>query len=163
MKEFLCEAKPDIEFSSECCELSKKRPMREFAREINADLEITGERKSEGGIRATSHSSCFEEKAGADKYMPLFFWNNETKEYYKETEGIVYSDCYEVYGLKRTGCAGCPFALGIKEELSIMKKYEPNLHKACVNIFGDSYRLTRDYRKYAKMQRKRRAENEQDG
>lgn len=73
--------------------------------------------------------------------MPLFFWNDETKQWYKEHEGIRYSDCYEVWGMKRTGCTGCPFNSRIGIDLDMIQKYEPNMYKACMNVFGESYRL----------------------
>ena len=60
------------------------------------------------------------------------------------------SDCYCVYGLKRTGCAGCPFGQNFEEELRIMKEYEPKLFIAANNIFGASYQYTRMYKEYSK-------------
>lgn len=152
LKEFMIESKPDFQMSAMCCQKSKKEPLISFQRSIGADLLITGERKSEGGQRA-SKKSCFENSHGIDHFMPLFFWNDETKKFYKEFAGIRYSDCYEVYGLKRTGCVGCPFARDIKNELEILKKYEPNLYNACVNIFGQSYRFTNDFEKYKKQRK----------
>lgn len=53
----------------------------------------------------------------------------------------MYSDCYEVWGMKRTGCVGCPFDSRIGDELKTIKKYEPQLYKACMNVFGASYEL----------------------
>ena len=93
------------------------------------------------------HKSCFEDgKNGKiDKYMPLFFWNYETKQYYKESEGIRYSDCYEVWGFKRTGCVGCPFNSNAGYELRIAKEYEPRLYEACIKVFGESYRLSDEF------------------
>ena len=73
--------------------------------------------------------------------MPLWWWSNDVKAVYKQTEGIRYSDCYEVYGMKRTGCVGCPFNLNIAKELQAMYEYEPRLFKACMNVFGQSYEL----------------------
>lgn len=132
-----------IKISDMCCKKSKKNPFYKYMKDLKADLSITGERQCEGGIRASSHKTCFEEGThhGYDKFMPLFFWSDETKEYYKKTEGIVYSACYEVWGMKRTGCVGCPFNSKLKEDLELIAKYEPNMYKACLNIFGESYRL----------------------
>ena len=61
------------------------------------------------------------------------------------TQGIRYCDCYEVWGMKRTGCCGCPFNSKVHYDLEIMKKYEPTLYKACLNVFGESYRLMDEF------------------
>lgn len=133
----------NIAVSRDCCTYSKKKPLTQFQNEHDIDLAVTGERKSEGGQRAIIHKSCFEENNnGIDKYMPLFWWSNETKQIFKETEGIRYSDCYEVYGMKRTGCCGCPFNLNIADDLQAMYEYEPRLFKACMAVFGQAYELT---------------------
>ena len=39
------------------------------------------------------------------------------------------------------------------QELEIIKKYEPNLYKACINIFGKSYEYTKQYRDYCAKKR----------
>lgn len=131
----------DIHVSKKCCDVSKKKPAHQYYKTIGADLVITGERRSEGGQRATSHKDCFERGKDINKYMPLFFWNDKTKQWYKEHEGIQYSDCYEIWGMQRTGCVGCPFNSRVGAELDVIHEYEPNMYKACLNVFGDSYRL----------------------
>lgn len=132
-----------IAVSRECCTYSKKAPLIKFQQENGIDLVVTGERKAEGGQRAIIHKSCFEENNhGFDKYMPLFWWADETKADFKAAEGIRYSDCYEVYGMKRIGCVGCPFNLNVADELQAMYEYEPRLFKACMNVFGQAYELT---------------------
>lgn len=77
--------------------------------------------------------------------MPLLFWTDEVKQLYKDYFGLRYSDCYEVYGLRRTGCVGCPFAKNLWQELEIMKKYEPQCFKLCMNVFGESYKLRKEF------------------
>ena len=54
------------------------------------------------------------------EYDKCYFCQNY-KEEYECFFNIVHSDCYLVYGLKRTGCAGCPFAKGFEDELEIIK------------------------------------------
>jgi 3'-phosphoadenosine 5'-phosphosulfate sulfotransferase (PAPS reductase)/FAD synthetase len=133
----------DIAISKKCCDVSKKQPLMKYLKENGIDLDVTGERKAEGGMRSGKHKSCFEtHKDGLDKFMPLWWWSDETKADFKRTEGIRYSDCYEVYGMKRTGCCGCPFSLNIAEELRIMCQYEPELYNACMKVFGLAYELT---------------------
>lgn len=137
-----------ILISDKCCDYSKKKPINKYCREVGCDLVITGERKAEGGARSYAHESCFEKarRYRWDKFMPLFFWTDEVKKAYKEHEGIIYSECYEKYGMTRTGCVGCPFNSNANEDLRIMKKFEPNLLKACMNVFGTSYRLMDEFK-----------------
>ena len=110
-------------------------------------MQVVGVRRAEGGIRATQYSTCFT-PGEVDQFRPLFFWSDEDKAEYESFCGVVHSDCYTVYGMKRTGCAGCPFNSRWEEELEIIKQYEPKLYKAAINIFGESYEYTRKYRKF---------------
>lgn len=133
----------NIMVSEKCCDVSKKKPIYIYISENKIDLNVTGERNAEGGQRALRHKSCFESKNhGVDKYMPLWWWSDSAKAIFKATEGITYSDCYEVYGMKRTGCCGCPFNLDIAKDLQAMYQYEPQLYKACMSVFGEAYELT---------------------
>ena len=100
-----------------------------------------------------AYKNCFTENEGeCDDYRPLFWYMNEDKEDYENYYGVTHSDCYTKYGLKRTGCAGCPFNRNFEEELDIIKTYEPKLFKAVNNIFGDSYEYTRKYKEFCKKQ-----------
>lgn len=133
----------DIKISPRCCNYSKKLPIKKYMRINKIDLNVTGERKAEGGQRACSHSSCFEiHKDGIHKFMPLWWWSDEVKKVFKFIEGIRYSDCYEIYGMKRTGCCGCPFNPNIADDLQAMFQFEPRLFNACMNVFGLAYELT---------------------
>ena len=128
--------------SSKCCDVSKKKPMHDYKRKHNIDLTVTGERKAEGGTRSTVNKSCFSQRKDGDKFMPLFWWTDYIKANFISTENIKLSDCYTVYGLKRTGCVGCPFGRYTQDELNVMRKYEPQLFKACINVFGKGYALS---------------------
>lgn len=134
-----------IKVSCKCCDYSKKKPIHTYIHTYCIDLNVTGERKAEGGQRASQHKSCFEQQKRIDKYMPLWWWSNETKQIFKETEGICFSDCYEIYGMKRTGCCGCPFNLNIADDLQAMFEFEPRLFIACMNLFGQAYELTDNF------------------
>jgi hypothetical protein len=48
---------------------------------------------------------------------------------------VMHSKCYSDYGLKRTGCAGCPFSRDFEKELEIIQKNEPKLYKAVTAVF----------------------------
>lgn len=149
LKEFLIENPPTFSIANVCCKYAKKDVAHKLLSEFQYDLNIVGVRKAEGGVRAGSYKSCFDENGeGYDNYRPLFWYKNSDKEEYKVAYCVEYSKCYTEYGLPRTGCAGCPFGNGFEEELKIIEKYEPKLFKAVNNIFGDSYEYTRAYRSF---------------
>lgn len=151
LKEFLIENPPTFPISNVCCKYAKKDVSHKLINEFQYDLNIIGVRKAEGGVRATSYKTCFDENGdGYDNYRPLFWYKNSDKEHYKMAYCIEYSKCYTEYGLKRTGCAGCPFGRDFEEELKVIEKYEPKLFKAVNNIFADSYEYTRKYREFYK-------------
>ena len=135
----------NYKISDLCCAKSKKAPLHKFQKEIAADLTVTGERKAEGGQRSFIHTSCFEQQKDIDKFMPLFWWEDDVKAEFKRVEKIRYSDCYEKYGMRRTGCCGCPFNLNIQDDLQAMFEHEPQLFKACMTVFGESYRLMDEF------------------
>ncbi len=144
---------PDFPISNKCCEYAKKKPAKQFIKEIGADIEITGIRKSEGSVRSANYKSCFSESKskGCDTYRPIFWYTDGDKRDYEAFYGVTHSRCYTEYGLKRTGCVGCPFNPRITEELEIIQKYEPKLYMAAANIFGKSYEYTKKYRDFVKM------------
>ena len=74
--------------------------------------------------------------------------SDRDKDWYKESYGLRYSDAYEVYGMKRTGCCGCPISYRATEDLELIRPHEPNLVKAAWNVFGDSYRYRQKYREF---------------
>lgn len=153
MLDFIKEYPPDFQISARCCDYCKKQ----IAHSIQKDYEmiITGERRDEGGMRSVPRSGdlnktmCFTETAsGQYRLRPLYYVSDKDKEWYKETYGIKYSDAYEVYGLTRTGCCGCPISYKAVDDLEKIGKYEPNVVKAAWNIFGKSYEYRKKYNEY---------------
>ena len=147
LKEFMIQNPPQFLISPRCCDYAKKKTADKYGK---CELQLVGIRKSEGGARSTTYTTCFADGKHGKQHFPLFWWDDAQKQYYKEWAGIKYSDAYEVYGCKRTGCAGCPFGSGFEDELSMLKQFEPNLYKACNNIFGKSYNYMRQYRDFKK-------------
>ena len=143
----LCKAIKErgILVSAKCCNESKKKPIIDFNKTNKINLSITGERKFEGGVRSYTPSCFHKGKYNIDNYKPLFYWDNETKQYYNKQENIRNSDCYEIWGFKRTGCVGCPYNSNIAKELLLIKIYEPKLYKAAINTFGVAYKLQDEF------------------
>lgn len=97
-----------------------------------------------------AYKSCYTPASNSRiaQFRPIFYWSDADKKEYEEFCGIVHSDCYTVYGFKRTGCACCPFGSDFEHELEVIKQYEPKLYQAANAIFGESYEYTRKYRKF---------------
>lgn len=168
MRDFIGECPPDFSISAKCCDYCKKQ----VAHNVQKDYEmiITGERRDEGGMRSVPRKDntalCFGEQGnGQYRLRPLYYVTDRDKAWYKEYYGIRYSDAYEVYGLTRTGCCGCPISYKAVEDLEKIRPYEPNVVKAAWNIFGKSYEYRKKYNAYKdnRMREEKRAKTNVDG
>lgn len=162
MKDFIAEHPPTFKISAKCCDYCKKQLAHRVQKYY--EMIITGERRDEGGMRSVPRGDntalCFGKTAsGQFRLRPLYYVSDKDKDWYKWRYKVRYSDAYEVYGLKRTGCCGCSISSRAAEELELIGKYEPNVAKAAWNIFGDSYRYRAEYDAYKK---KRMAEEADD-
>ena len=165
MRDFIAEYPPDFQISAKCCDYCKKQ----VAHRVQKDYEmiITGERRDEGGMRSVPRKDntalCFTETAdGQYRLRPLYYVSDADKAWYKEYYNIRYSDAYEVYGLTRTGCCGCPISYKAVDDLEKIRPYEPNVVKAAWNIFGKSYEYRAKYNEY-KRKRMEYEKQQKDG
>lgn len=154
MRDFIAEFPPEFKISAKCCDYCKKQVAHRVQK--GYDMIITGERRDEGGMRSVPRkdctSMCFTENAdGQFRLRPLFYVSDADKAWYKEYYGIRYSAAYELYGLTRTGCCGCPISHKAVDDLEKIRPYEPNVVKAAWNIFGASYEYRAKYNDYKKM------------
>ncbi len=160
LKEFMIQNPPQFKVSDMCCEYAKKKVSHRFEKGRDFDMGCTGVRKAEGGIRSGTFTDCFSsgENGRTDMFRPIFWFEDSDKDEYCKHYGIVHSRCYTEYGLKRTGCVGCPFGKNFEQELEILHKHEPQLGIAAENVFGISYEYTRQYLEFRdkmKQQKKR--------
>lgn len=151
MRDFIGECPPDFKISAKCCDYCKKQLAHRVQK--NYDMIITGERRDEGGMRSVPRKDntalCFTENSdGQYRFRPLYYVSDADKAWYKDYYGIRYSDAYEVYGLTRTGCCGCPISYKAVEDLEKIRPYEPQVAKAAWNIFGKSYEYRQKYNAY---------------
>lgn len=155
MLDFIRESPPDFKVSAKCCDYCKKQVAHNVQKPY--EMIITGERRDEGGMRSVPRSEqwnetntmCFSETGdGKFRFKPLYYVSDKDKEWYKHKYGIKYSDAYEVYGLTRTGCCGCPISYKAVDDLEKIRPYEPNVVKAAWNIFGKSYEYRRKYNEF---------------
>lgn len=151
LKEFMIQNPPTFKISNKCCKGAKKDTVHDFIENGNFNLSCTGVRKAEGGVRSSAYKNCFSKvEDGVNQYRPIFWYKKKTKELFVSYFNIQHSKCYTEYGLKRTGCCGCPYGKDFEQELKTMKEYEPKLYKAVCYIFKDSYEYTRKYREFIK-------------
>ena len=159
MRDFIAEYPPDFQISAKCCDYCKKQ----VAHRVQKDYEmiITGERRDEGGMRSVPRGEnmngtmCFSETAsGQFRFKPLYYVSDKDKAWYKDRYNVKYSDAYEVYGLTRTGCCGCPISYKAVDDLELIKPYEPNVVKAAWNIFGKSYEYRAKYNEYKELRKR---------
>lgn len=151
MRDFIGEYPPDFQISAKCCDYCKKQVAHAVQKDF--DMIITGERRDEGGMRSVPRKDCTtmcftETSDGQFRLRPLYYVTDSDKAWYKEHYGIKYSDAYEVYGLTRTGCCGCPISYKAVDDLEKIRPYEPNVVKAAWNIFGKSYEYRAKYNTY---------------
>ena len=153
MRDFIGEHPPDFQISAQCCDYCKKQVAHEAQKDF--EMIITGERRDEGGMRSVPRKDntalCFTEtSSGQYRLRPLYYVSDKDKTWYKEYYGIRYSDAYEVYGLTRTGCCGCPISYKAVDDLELIRPYEPYVVQAAWNIFGKSYEYRKKYNAYKK-------------
>lgn len=155
MLDFIKENPIPFKVSNKCCTYCKKNVAHDVQKSF--EMVITGERRDEGGMRSVpkketdnpNETMCFSENAnGQFRLKPLYYVSDADKQWYKDYHNIKYSDAYEVYGFKRTGCCGCSISANAVRDLEILKPYEPKIYKAAWNIFGDSYRYRQQYNDY---------------
>ena len=158
MYDFMKENPPQFRMSAKCCDYCKKNPAHQIQKDY--EMVITGERRDEGGMRSVPRAAdangtmCFHEEAnGQFRFKPLYYVSDLDKAYWKAFHEIRYSDAYEVYGMKRTGCCGCSISYRAVDDLELIKPYEPNVVKAAWNIFGESYIYRQKYKAYVAERR----------
>ena len=161
MLDFIKEYPPDFKVSAKCCDYCKKQPAHNIQK--GYEMIITGERRDEGGMRSVPRKDCTtmcftETSSGQYRLRPLYYVSDNDKTWYKDYYNIRYSDAYEVYGLTRTGCCGCPISYKAIDDLEKIKPYEPNVVKAAWAIFGKSYQYRLKYYEYKKDRMQKEAE-----
>lgn len=169
MLDFIKEYPPNFRISADCCTYCKKHPAHEIQK--GYEMIITGERRDEGGMRSVpkkeeatqnGNTMCFFQNSdGQYRLKPLYYVSDNDKAWYKDYYKIKYSDAYEVYGLTRTGCCGCPISYKAVDDLEKIKPYEPNVVKAAWNIFGESYMYRMQYNAYKKARMQYEAEQKE--
>lgn len=102
LKEFMVANPPTFRISNKCCNGAKKNNVKMYCRQLNADLNIFGIRKAEGGARASAYKTCFDIGEEWDSYRPIFWYLDKDKEQYERIFDVKHSACYAVYNCGRS-------------------------------------------------------------
>lgn len=128
-----------LKVSSKCCDRMKKDPLHKWSKENDKPYSIIGIMPDEGGQRISAQCLAFRgDKLKA--FQPLVPVTKEWEEWFIEKYGIEICEIYrEPYNFTRTGCKGCPFALGLQKELDTLEKFFPAERKQCEIIWKPVY------------------------
>lgn len=129
-----------LKISQYCCLELKKRPVHKWEKANNKTIKITGMMRAEGGQRINIHCITTDNNGKVTRFHPLSKINKEWEEWFIQKYKIKLCELYyEPYNFERTGCKGCPFALGLQEQLETMEKYLPAERKQCEYIWKPVY------------------------
>lgn len=131
-----------LKVSHLCCFKMKKEPIKKWQKQNNRTITLTGMRKDEGGTRKNIQGCIITDKANnVIKFHPLLVVNEDFENWIIKKNNIKLCKLYyDPFNFKRTGCKGCPFALELQEQLTIMNNYLPNEREQCEMIWEPVYK-----------------------
>lgn len=129
----------NIKISEKCCHELKKKPFKQWQKENNRPITMTGMRQEEGGQR--EHMNCIVTRNNeVVKFHPLSVVSDEWEDWFIDKYNIKLCELYyPPFNFKRTGCKGCPFALTLQEQLDTMEKLLPREREQCEIIWKPVY------------------------
>lgn len=131
----------DLKISEKCCQRMKKEPFKRWEKENGRSIVLTGMMASEGGLRESIQSCIITDKDGKlKKFHPLLKVSEEWENWYIQERNIKLCKLYyPPFSFKRTGCKGCPYALGLQEQLEVMYTLMPEEYQQCEIIWKPVY------------------------
>lgn len=135
------EEKMDLRISNKCCDKLKKEPFSKWQINNNKPYKITGERVSEGGLRA-SHGGCLVIDKGQKlkKFKPLNPMKDDWIDWFIDKYNVKLCDLYyEPYNFKRSGCIACPYNIKIQDTLNTLYDLLPNEYKKATLLWKPVY------------------------
>lgn len=130
-----------LKISDKCCDKLKKEVAKKYQKREQKSIAILGTRIAEGGTRRV-HKECvvFDRNNNLKIFKPINPCNDEWCDWFIEKYNIKLCKLYyPPFNFKRTGCAGCPFALDLQDQLNIMEKLLPIDYKRSEYIWAPVY------------------------
>lgn len=124
--------------SDKCCLMLKEKPLHQWAKQHEKPWVILGLMAEEGGRRTSV--KCLAFGKAQNSFSPLAVMSGSWEDWYVRTRGIRLCPLYyPPYGFERTGCKGCPFALGLQQELDMMAEHFPAERRQCELVWKPVY------------------------
>ena len=131
--------KNTLKISDKCCVRMKEEPLTNWAKQNKKDIAIIGIMMDEGGRRMKSTCMKFSGKK-LKRFQPLVPVTKEWEDWFIDEYDVAISEIYKPpYNFKRTGCKGCPFGVGLQNELDVLEKFFPMERKQCEIIWKPVY------------------------
>ena len=129
-----------LKVSRNCCNRLKKAPIKRWQKANNKPIALTGMRRDEGGQRANIGCISTDSSGNLKMFHPLLVVNDDfEKEFIKFNNIKLCKLYYAPYNFERTGCKGCPFALGLQKQLDVMERLLPSEKKQCEILWAPVY------------------------
>lgn len=129
-----------LKLSDKCCHMLKKQPIKNWQKQNNRKITLTGMRKEEKGQRTKLSCIVTDKEKNLIKFHPLAVVSEDWEEWFIKKYNIKLCKLYyEPFNFKRTGCKGCPLSLDLQKQLDIMQKLLPNEYKQCEVIWKPVY------------------------
>ena len=129
-----------LKISDLCCNKMKEEPLEKWQAENKKPYALVGIMRAERGRRTHAQCLTFQKDGNLKKFQPLVAISKEWEEWFIESHGIEISDIYKPpYNFDRTGCKGCPFALGLQHELDTLERFFPEERRQCETIWKPVY------------------------
>lgn len=121
--------------SAKCCEYLKKRPFKEYEK-LSKRKAILGVMGSESIMRKSTYTSCFTKNG---KFTPLYDMTEEMMNKIYKKYNIELPQIYQY--INQTGCAGCPYGIGLHETELELQLMTPAKRKYVEKLFGKIYEI----------------------
>ena len=131
----------NLKVSNKGCHRMKKDPFKKWEKDNKKTVVMTGMMSNEGGLRESIQNCIITDKEGClKKFHPLLKVSEAWEEWYIRERNIKLCKLYyPPYSFKRTGCKGCPYALGLQEQLEVMYTLMPDEYRQCEIIWKPVY------------------------
>lgn len=131
----------NLKISEKCCDKLKKEVAYRYQKQNKKNISIIGTRIAEGGARSRNKGcTVFDKDKNLKKFKPINPCTDEWCDWFVKKYNVKLCKLYyPPFDFKRTGCAGCPFALELQNQLNVMRRLLPIDYERSMYIWKPVY------------------------